>query len=125
MIEEPGENPSGEFILYLLHSVTNAHLLHLRSNSYAEHVALGDFYSELSDLADELAEVLQGAAERQLEFPTEYFPPADTGLMDIQDLRSYVSQERTRLPQESHIQNIIDEIAALIDRTIYKLKFLK
>jgi len=29
------------------------------------------------------------------------------------------------LPQESQLQNIIDEIAQLIDSTVYKLKFLK
>ena len=40
------------------------------------------------------------------------------------DASKYVEDERKRLPQDSELQNIIDEIAQLIDSTIYKLKFL-
>ena len=50
----------GEFILTLLHAVTNTHILHLRSKSYAEHMALGAFYEALPALVDEVAESIQG-----------------------------------------------------------------
>jgi hypothetical protein len=32
---------------------------------------------------------------------------------------------REKLPQDSELQNLIDEIKDLIDSTIYKLRFLK
>ena len=37
---------TGAFIMCLLHGVTNAHILHLQSQSYAQHKALGSFYED-------------------------------------------------------------------------------
>jgi hypothetical protein len=39
-------------------------------------------------------------------------------------MQKFVDDAREDLPQDSEIQNIIDEISQLIDRTLYKLKFL-
>lgn len=116
---------AGEFVLTLLHAATNAHILHLKSRSYAEHMALGAFYEALPDLADSLAEAIQGLTEELLDYPLDYYAPADNALDELVQLKVYVKDERHELPQDSEIQNIIDEIAALIDSTIYKLKFLK
>ena len=46
----------GKLIMELFHARTTAHVLHLRSRSYAQHVALNTFYDEIIDLADTLAE---------------------------------------------------------------------
>ena len=51
----------GEFVMKALHARTNAHVLHLKSRSYARHVALGDFYDALVDLLDGYVEAYQGA----------------------------------------------------------------
>ena len=118
-------NEAGEFVLTLMHAATNAHILHLRSRSFAEHSALGEFYQALPDLADKLAEAIQGAEQQLLEFPADYFAPADTALDELLQLYDYVDQERKKLSQRSEIQNIIDEISDLIDSTLYKLRFLK
>lgn len=115
----------GEFVLTLLHAATNAHILHLRSTSYAEHMALGTFYEELPDLVDSLAEAMQGNAQELLTFPIDYYAPADTALEELTQLQEYVKQERANVMQDSEIQNIIDEIATLIDSTTYKLRFLR
>ena len=40
------------FALTLLHSGTNAHLLHLQTDSFAKHKALGEYYEEIIDLVD-------------------------------------------------------------------------
>ena len=42
-------------------------------------------------------------------------------------LKDYVDEERHKegIPQDSEIQNLLDEISALIDSTLYKLRFLK
>lgn len=50
----------GEFVMKALHARTNAHVLHLKSRSYARHVALGDFYDVLVDLLDGYVEAYQG-----------------------------------------------------------------
>ena len=116
---------AGEFVLTLMHAATNAHILHLQSRSFSEHSALGEFYQALPDLADKLAEAIQGAEQELLSYPADYFAPAATGLDELLELQAYVDQERQSISQRSEIQNIVDEISDLIDSTLYKLKFLK
>lgn len=116
---------AGSFVLTLLHAATNAHLLHLKSRSYAEHMALGTFYQELPDLVDALAESIQGLTGELLEYPADYYQPADTAIQELEDLQEYVREERKNIPQDSEIQNATDNIAELINSTLYKLRFLK
>jgi len=114
-----------DFILTILHTVTNTHILHWQSKSYAEHITLGEFYDSLSELVDTLVESMQGKYQTILQFPTTYHGPAASGLEELQVFGQYFAQGRQQLPQDSEIQNLCDEIAALIDQTTYKLTFLK
>ena len=43
----------------------------------------------------------------------------------IKKVADFVDAARKTLPDESQLQNIVDEIADLIDSTAYKLRFLK
>lgn len=115
----------GDFILTMLHSITNTHILHWQSQSYSEHIALGEFYTELQDLLDTLVEAMQGKYKTILQFPQTYHAPSQSGLQELLDLGEYFAQGRMDLPQDSEIQNLCDEIATLIDQTTYKLQFLK
>jgi len=40
-------------------------------------------------------------------------------------LQKFVDTTRSTLPENSDLNNIVDEISALVSSTIYKLKFLK
>ena len=115
----------GEFFLTLLHAATNTHILHLQTKSFAEHMALNTFYTELPELVDGVIEAVQGLTEQIIEYPKDYYPPLDNGLDELLSLKEYVRDNRKVLPQDSEIQNEVDAIAKLIDSTIYKLKFLK
>jgi len=115
----------GSFILTLLHSATNTHILHWQTKSFAEHMALGEFYEALPDLIDNLVEATQGATGEIIEFPVDYYPPAKDGLTELEELREYFVQERHVMPADSEIQNLLDSIADQIDSTLYKLRFLK
>ena len=115
----------GEFFLTLLHAATNTHILHLQTTSYAEHVALGEFYTELPELVDTVIESIQGKYGQIIQYPQEYFIPSNSGLEELEALKTYVEQGRQMLPQDSEIQNDVDAISSLINSTIYKLKFLK
>jgi len=114
-----------DFILTILHTVTNTHILHWQAKSYSDHIALGEFYDRLSDLVDTLLESMQGKYAVILEYPTTYHGPAATPLEELQVFGQYFAEGRQQLPQDSEIQNLCDEIAALIDQTTYKLTFLK
>ena len=114
---------SAEFLLTLLHSSTNTHLLHWTTKSYAEHVALGKYYDEVIDLTDQLAEAMMGKFDTTPTVPESYYAPAATGKEELEALKDYVAEARKQLPQDSEIQNITDEIAQLIDSTLFLLRF--
>lgn len=102
------------------------HALHLLSKSYAEHVALDGFYNGLLDLIDEFIEVFQGqyglvTQPSSLRVDTKADPVEHvTKMVDaVKKARKDMGEDDT------HLQNIMDEIIALSYRTIYKLKFLK
>lgn len=115
----------GEFLLTLMHSSTNTQILHRQTRSYSEHKALGEYYEAIIPLVDSLTETIQGLEGEIIDYPVDYYGPASSGLEELTSLKEYVSEERKGLPDNSEVQNIVDEIAALIDSTLYKLKFLK
>lgn len=113
-----------DFVMTMLHSQTNAHILHLQSRSYAEHKALQSYYEHIDGLLDDYVEAYQGVYGIIDNYPTTYTKPPKA-LEYMLSLSIYLMQSRPSLPIDSELCNILDEIAALIDKTIYKLKFLE
>jgi hypothetical protein len=113
-----------DFLSGLLHSVTVTHIYHLQTKSYAQHIALGNFYDEVSDLTDSLIEAIQGKFGIVYGYTLDAGNMSTTALEYMIGLSHFVENGRDDMPQDSEIQNIVDEIAALIDSTIYKLRFL-
>jgi DNA-binding ferritin-like protein len=114
---------AAEFVQILLHAVTNTHMLHWQTKSYAEHQALGAFYEELPDLVDGLAEKIMGKYNITFTFKDSYYAPASTGKAELEALKRYVEEERKEIPQDSEIQNEVDNIANLINQTLFLLRF--
>jgi DNA-binding ferritin-like protein len=112
------------FAATLLHSATNTHFFHWSTNSYSQHKALGNYYDEIVELVDDLVEAYMGCYDQLKTFPSVYHQPKDA-LKYLESLNKFVEEARKDLPQETQLQNIIDEIAQLIDSTLYKLRFLK
>lgn len=113
-----------KFAIRLLHSGTDGHIMHLQTKSFSQHMALGDFYSGIVDLADTFIEAYQGRYGIITDYPNGYQVPGDDPLLEITDLSESVKAMRKDVPQDSELQNIIDEIQSLIDSTLYKLRFL-
>ena len=114
---------SAEFVQTLLHAVTNTHILHWQTKSYAEHQALGSFYEELPALVDSLAEKIMGKYDITFTFKNNYYTPASSGVAELEALKEYVAEERKEIPQDSEIQNEVDNIANLINQTLFLLRF--
>mgnify|MGYP003704467935 FL=1 len=112
------------FAATMLHSATNAHFFHFSTDSFSKHMALGTYYEEIVGLVDDLVEAYMGCYEQIEKFPNVYHLPNNPEKY-IESLKSFVDDARKDLPQETQLQNIIDEIAQLIDSTLYKLKNLK
>lgn len=118
----------GEFVGSLLHSATITHMMHLQTTgpgSYAKHKALGAYYEGIADLADSVAEAIQGS---ELTIITGYPKSFTVSLRDplayMEALKQFVEVNRESVSEASNVQNEIDNIVTLIDSTIYKLKFL-
>ena len=111
-------------------SRTYAHMAHLKTSSYAKHIALNDFYDDESDadfditeMADDLAEAAQGIWGK-LDIP---FIPLKGDVEDpINTLETHITmiENLAKNCQYPFIGNIIQEIQKLYYQTIYKLKEL-
>lgn len=121
-VEQTQANPVGEFATCILHSVTGTHMLHLATYSFAEHKALEAFYSAIGDLIDGFVEAYQGKYANRVAYVPVFVLPSDSV-----DYLTYLKDEVATLrvadgfPQDSELQNITDEIASLIDGTLYQL----
>ena len=112
---------ANRYIGALMNSREQAHIFHLRTNSYAEHKALEKYYEKIVPLLDEWAEAYMGkygrlrkisANKRFLQNPAKakgYFRALLTRVKAI------------KLPKDTYLKNIQDEIVALIRKTLYML----
>lgn len=100
-----------------------AHYLHLRTTSYARHMALGGFYEGITELIDSFAEKSIRMNEQEL-----IIPPAI--LLNVeQDEVKYLTELSTFLDTQINlstdnlvIQNILIDIKDLTDQTLYLFK---
>lgn len=115
-----------DFVIKLFEARQQTHVFHLKTRSYAQHMALGSFYDDLLDLIDELVAVYQGQYEilnlsKDLSVSYKGDPIAY-----LTELSKFVAVNRSGIgsSKDTHLQNIIDEIFALIQHTLYKLRYL-
>jgi hypothetical protein len=124
--EAAQSDPVMQFVMCLLHSVTNAHILHFQSLSYSQHMALGAYYNEVSDLVDGFVEAFQGKYGLLTKYQSDYQLPDNNPVTYLTYLKEEVATLRraSGFPQDSELQNEVDTIANLINSTLYKLRFL-
>jgi hypothetical protein len=115
-----------KFLSTLFNSRDQAHIFHLQTSSYAAHKALNNYYDDIVDLIDSYAETCQGryGIIRGYTPQRQYFEGDET-VKYFTGLSTYIDSVRSSLPQDGDLNNVVDEIAALVNSTIYKLKFLK
>jgi len=110
-----------EFIAKTMAMRTAAHLAHLVSRSYAQHMALNEFYEGLLGPVDRLAEI-HLAESPAATFPAYRVPPYDE---PVQMLMEYLKEVRVELKAEAAHkakENILTEFEELTLQTLYKLK---
>lgn len=125
-VEKPVNDPVMVFVMMILHSVTNAHILHFRAPTLSIHKALGEYYEEVGDLLDSFVESFQGKYGLLTKYTADYSLPVEA-LEYMHQLKDQTEELRRMkgFPQDSELQNEVDSIANLINTTIYKLTYLK
>lgn len=108
---------SGKFIGQLFQSRDMMHLAHLQTTSYAEHKALGAYYDGILDLTDKFTEVYFGRSKR-----CEIIIPESKNTNSVSHLKEMQkSLDSERANYTSELQNIIDEMLSLVNKTLYLL----
>lgn len=118
-------NPVADFALCLLHGVTNGHILHLRADSTAVHLAMGEFYTSLEELADSFIESYQGKYDKIKDYGNDYTPPPESPIEFMIAFLEEIDAYRKDIPQDTYLQNIVDEITQTTTSTLNKLRFYK
>ena len=117
--------PYGLFIGTLMQSRNQAHIYHLQTESFAVHKALQEYYEGIVDLIDGLVESYQGRYGIVRGYQMDGSIKEDGNvILYFEGLCKFVETMRTKVPQDSYIQNEIDNVGNLIETTKYKLKFL-
>ena len=115
-----------KLVSYLLHSRNQTHVFHLQTKSYAEHMALGGYYDDISDLIDGVVESYQGKYDIIKEYDS-YKLESYTGKPQLETFFKALSKKVEEVHpkvKDTYLQNQLDTIDELINSTLYKLRFL-
>lgn len=123
---EQKADPVMDFVMCSLSAITDTHIMHWTATTYSKHQALGEFYSGLEDLIDKWAEAFMGKAGVLTAFPSECTVSKGDPLAYIKGYLVKVEGYRRApgFPQDTALQNIVDEMVALGQTTAYKLERL-
>lgn len=106
-----------KFIGMLFQSRDTMHLQHLKTNSFAEHKALNAYYDGILDLTDSFTETYFGRFGRiDIVIPESKVLPA---VEHLKLMQTTIDAERENYPSE--LQNILDEMLGLVNKTLYLL----
>ena len=135
-------HPCAELVARCFAARTTAHYAHLTTGSYAQHMALGDFYDAIASSADEFVEAYMAVFGKlsTSDFPAIRLSTADP-ITQLKDLRTWIAANREEVCEAyddkdgeqaesndvdcTELANLVDNILAVVDRALYKLKFLK
>ena len=114
-----------EYVGTLMQSRTQAHIFHLQTTSYAKHKALNKYYEDIIDVIDALVESYQGREGilQNIEVPPSIpnMIAGDNPQVYLKEVLNFVESNINKMPQYSDLQNVYDEIIALLTKTIYLL----
>ena len=105
----------------IYHTRDTLQIIHHQTLSFAEHKASEEYYDGIVGLADELIEAYFGCMGKRLNYKipaSEYTSP----IPYLTNFKEYLMKHRNVFGMDrTHLQNIIDEIIALVTKTLYLL----
>lgn len=131
--EEVVKTDAAKFFSKLLESREMAQVYHWTvkgdMGSHAAHLALEAYYDGVIEFIDELVEVYQGQYE--LIEGYDVIDTTDSKTKErvdyFKEIAEFIKSERNTClsKEDTHLQNIVDEVLALVYKTLYKLKYNK
>lgn len=117
-----------EFASRLLFARDQIHILHLQTQSYAQHIALNELYDSLLGSFDSFVETMQGKLSKIFTGYKTYPYVNLTPIEFVTAFKSEVQSYREKNLKGIEYSNIDNQLQVVIDSlevAIYKLKFLK
>lgn len=109
----------------LQHSVIATWRKHLRSAKYSKHMALDEFYKKMPELVDNLIEVWMGVKGHKISGFENVVKSTNLNTIKyLQELRGVVKAGYSLMEGDKELEACLDDIMALIDSTLYKVKEL-
>ncbi|HET8685520.1 MAG TPA: DUF5856 family protein [Methanosarcina sp.] len=100
------------------------HLLHWKTKSYAQHVALNDLYEELIERVDAIVEAYQGAFGLIKDVNIEQVSPNDL-LKHLDQEVLWIDSNREKVARKVRaLENLVDNLTESYLKAIYKLRNL-
>jgi hypothetical protein len=112
---------ANRFVGMLMNSRNQAHAFHLTTESFAEHKALENYYNAIVPLLDQWAEAYMGKYGRlvRVKFNRRFMTDPTKAKAYFKSLLARI--RALKVPRDSYLDNIRDEIIGLIRQTIYML----
>lgn len=115
-----------EYFGTLMQSVVECWKAHLMTESYAQHMALNEYYTQMPEKIDALIELYQGVNGKLKSFKNNILLDSYKNVIEYVDaLHKFVHDRYDTFGKDSESQSALDDILTLIDSTLYKLKELK
>ncbi len=112
-----------KLVSLLFNARTNAHIAHLQTKSYAQHIALNELYEGILDIADSFAESAQGTQGILNGYTLGTLWSGDV-ISNVESLHNEISGMKKEFT-EGHLLQLIDDATELTATVLYKLKNLK
>lgn len=101
------------------------HLAHWKTNSYAQHQALGSFYDDLIDKIDSIVEMYQGAFDLIEKVQTRQVS-SNNILNHLNSEVEWIEENMTELAGGiKALENVLQDLSGSYYTTIYKLTHLQ
>ena len=103
-----------------------AHREHLKTKSYAQHKALGNFYNGIIENADAIAEAYQGQYGLMKNIEILGYKDSKEIVIELQAQVKWIKDNRYKICEkdDTPIQNLIDAAVETYLSALYKLRFL-
>ena len=120
------KNCAAELVSRCFAARTAMHFAHLKARTLAEHMILEKFYDDIASKADKYVECYMGVEGRIADYPEVELDLKTPPMEYLPDLHAWITENRTDCAYgNTELANLVDDVLATIDRTFYKLKFLK
>lgn len=124
-------NALAEYMFDLLFFAVQVHTWHLQTGSYEVHMALGELYTGIPEVGDELAEALMAVTQQKLPTPSKsYCLTQSTSTPEeivkaILTMKNIATEFFNATGDEAGINNTLANVVALLDKAIYKITQLR